>query len=72
MRSTAPAWDTALRAGTESIVCDLATEVAFAQALCTRADVVLEGFRPGIAARIGIGPDDIRHGRLLLDHRVRH
>ena len=23
-----------------------------------RADVVLEGFRPGIAARLGIGPDD--------------
>ncbi|HJS48888.1 MAG TPA: CaiB/BaiF CoA-transferase family protein [Gaiellaceae bacterium] len=59
MRSTAPAWDTALRAGTESVVCDLATEVAFAQALCARADVVLEGFRPGIAARIGIGPDDV-------------
>lgn len=59
MRSTAPAWDTALRVGTESIVCDLATDVAFAQALCAVADVVLEGFRPGIAARIGIGPDDV-------------
>jgi alpha-methylacyl-CoA racemase len=59
MRSTAPAWDTALRACTESVVCDLATDVTFAQALCSRADVVLEGFRPGIAARIGIGPDDV-------------
>lgn len=59
MRSTAPAWDTALRAGTESVVCDLATGVTFARALCARADVVLEGFRPGVAARIGIGPDDV-------------
>jgi alpha-methylacyl-CoA racemase len=59
MRSTAPAWDTALRVGTESVVCDLASDVTFAQALCARADVVLEGFRPGVAARIGIGPDDV-------------
>jgi crotonobetainyl-CoA:carnitine CoA-transferase CaiB-like acyl-CoA transferase len=59
MRSTAPAWDAALRAGTESVVCDLATDVALAQGLCAVADVVLEGFRPGIAARIGIGPDDV-------------
>ena len=59
MRSTAPAWDTALRAGTESVVCDLATDVTFARALCARADVVLESFRPGVATRIGIGPDDV-------------
>ena len=59
LRSTAPAWDSALRAGTESVVCDLATDVRFAQALCAVADVVLEGFRPGIAARIGIGPADV-------------
>ena len=59
MRRTAPAWDAALRAGTESVVCDLRTEPAFARALCTRADVVLEGFRPGVAARLGIGPDDV-------------
>ena len=24
-----------------------------------RADVVLEGFRPGVAARLGVGPDDV-------------
>jgi crotonobetainyl-CoA:carnitine CoA-transferase CaiB-like acyl-CoA transferase len=59
MRSTAPAWDTALRAGTESVVCDLVTDAAFARALCRTADVVLEGFRPGVAARIGIGPEDV-------------
>ncbi|HUG65270.1 MAG TPA: CaiB/BaiF CoA-transferase family protein [Gaiellaceae bacterium] len=59
MRPTATAWDTALRVGSESVVCDLPPEVAFAQALCARADVVLEGFRPGIAARLGVGPDDV-------------
>ena len=59
MRPTATAWDTALRAGSESVVCDLQPTRAFAQALCARADVVLEGFRPGVAARLGIGPDDV-------------
>lgn len=59
MRDTASAWDTALRAGTESVTCDLKTDVVLARALCERADVVLEGFRPGVAARLGIGPDDV-------------
>ena len=59
MRPTATAWDTALRAGSESVVCDLPGDAPFAQALCAKADVVLEGFRPGVAARLGIGPDDV-------------
>src|SRR5687767_9657753 len=59
MRSTATAWDTALRAGSESVVCDLPGDATFAQALCARADVVLEGFRPGVAARLGIGPTKV-------------
>ena len=59
MRPTATAWDTALRAGSESVVCDLPADADFAQALCARADVVLEGFRPGVAARLGVGPDDV-------------
>jgi alpha-methylacyl-CoA racemase len=59
MRQTAPAWDAALRAGVESVVCDLKAEPGFAQALGERADVVLESFRPGVAARLGIGPDDV-------------
>ncbi len=58
LRSTAPAWDAALRQGTESVVCDLKGDRAFARALCARADVVLEGFRPGVATRLGIGPAD--------------
>jgi alpha-methylacyl-CoA racemase len=60
MRPTATAWDRALRAGTESVVCDLKSDVALAQALCAEADVVLEGFRPGVAERIGIGPGNVR------------
>ena len=59
MRQAASAWDAALRAGTESVVCDLKEDAPFARALCARADVVLEGFRPGIADRLGIGPDDV-------------
>lgn len=59
MRPTATAWDTALRAGSESVICDLPAERCFAQALCARADVVLEGFRPGVAERLGVGPGDV-------------
>ncbi len=59
LRRTAPSWDAALRAGTESVVCDLRREVELAQALCARADVVLEGFRPGVASELGVGPDDL-------------
>jgi alpha-methylacyl-CoA racemase len=62
LRETAPAWDRALNAGKESVVCDLKSEagLALARALLARADVVLEGFRPGVAARLGVGPDDAR------------
>jgi crotonobetainyl-CoA:carnitine CoA-transferase CaiB-like acyl-CoA transferase len=62
LRDTAPAWHDALNAGKESVVCDLKSEggLALARALLARADVVLEGFRPGVAARLGVGPDDAR------------
>ena len=59
MRETAPAWDDALRAGTESVVCELPAELDFARALAGRADVVLESFRPGVAERLGIGRADL-------------
>jgi crotonobetainyl-CoA:carnitine CoA-transferase CaiB-like acyl-CoA transferase len=59
MRPTASAWDAALRVGSESVVCELPSDAAFARSLCARADVVLEGFRPGVASRLGIGPDDV-------------
>jgi len=59
MRHAAPAWDEALSGGKESVACDLKTEPALAHALLARADIVLEGFRPGVAARLGVGPDDV-------------
>ena len=59
LRSAAPGWHAALAADTESVVCDLHVDPALALALCTRADVVLEGFRPGVAARLGVGPEDV-------------
>jgi alpha-methylacyl-CoA racemase len=58
MRHTAPAWHDALNAGKESVVLELPAERELAQALLARADVVLESFRPGVAARLGVGPDD--------------
>jgi alpha-methylacyl-CoA racemase len=59
LRRSAPAWDAALRAGSESVVCDLRRDPRLALALCARADVVLEGFRPGVAATLGVGPNDV-------------
>jgi alpha-methylacyl-CoA racemase len=55
LRDIAPEWDAALNAGKESVVCDLKAEPEFGRALCSRADVVLEGFRPGVAERLGLG-----------------
>ena len=59
MRQVGPAWERALNAGKESVACDLKAEPELGRALCARADVVLEGFRPGVAARLGVGPDDV-------------
>jgi alpha-methylacyl-CoA racemase len=59
MRHVAPAWEAALNAGKESVACDLKADPELGRALCAAADVVLEGFRPGVAARLGIGPDDV-------------
>lgn len=45
--------------GRESLVMDLkapgAAEIVYR--LCARADILVEGFRPGVAERLGIGPD---------------
>jgi alpha-methylacyl-CoA racemase len=62
LRATTSAWHDALNAGKESVVCDLKSNAGLelARALLARADVVLEGFRPGVAARLGVGPDDAR------------
>ena len=58
MRATAEQWHDALNAGKESVVSDLPGDGDFARALLARADVAVESFRPGVAARLGIGPED--------------
>jgi crotonobetainyl-CoA:carnitine CoA-transferase CaiB-like acyl-CoA transferase len=57
LRAAAPGWEAALNAGKEAVVWDRVREPALGPDLCKRADVVLEGFRPGVAERLGIGPD---------------
>lgn len=59
MRAAAPGWFDALNAGKESVVCRLPDEADFARALLERADVALETFRPGVAARLCVGPADV-------------
>jgi crotonobetainyl-CoA:carnitine CoA-transferase CaiB-like acyl-CoA transferase len=62
MRHVSPAWEAALNSGKESVACDFKAEPELARALLARADVVLEGFRPGVAERLGVGPDDVPAG----------
>jgi alpha-methylacyl-CoA racemase len=59
LRDVAPGWDAALNAGKESVVWDLERDPELGRALCGRADVVLVGFRPGVAERLGIGAEDM-------------
>jgi len=59
LRSTAPAWDAALRAGKESLEVDLKEDPAPALELMREGDVVLESFRPRVASRLGIGPEAV-------------
>jgi crotonobetainyl-CoA:carnitine CoA-transferase CaiB-like acyl-CoA transferase len=59
MRHTAPEWHAELNGGKESVVVDLPREAELARSVLARADVVLESFRPGVAARLGIGPDAV-------------
>jgi alpha-methylacyl-CoA racemase len=59
VRDVAPDWDARLNAGKESVLCDLKTAPELGRALCARADVVVESFRPGVTARLGVGPDDV-------------
>jgi alpha-methylacyl-CoA racemase len=58
-----------LQRGKRSIVVDLkrGEGVEVVRALADRADVLLEGYRPGVAERLGLGPDDCsrRNPRLV-------
>ncbi|HEX4245899.1 MAG TPA: CoA transferase, partial [Acidimicrobiales bacterium] len=51
-----------INAGKRSIVLDLKDEADRARAieLAQQADVVVEGFRPGVMARLGFGDTDVR------------
>jgi crotonobetainyl-CoA:carnitine CoA-transferase CaiB-like acyl-CoA transferase len=58
MRASSAEWYEALTSGDERVECDLPGEAEAARALMARADVVVESFRPGVAARLGVGPDE--------------
>lgn len=47
--------------GRRSLTADLKTTegVALVRRLATEADILFEGFRPGVMERLGLGPDDI-------------
>jgi crotonobetainyl-CoA:carnitine CoA-transferase CaiB-like acyl-CoA transferase len=57
LRASAPDWHDELNAGKESLVVDLKEDATPALELLAHADVVLESFRPGVASRLGIGPE---------------
>src|SRR5437667_6782244 len=59
LRSVAPGWDAALNVGKESVVWDLERDPGLGPALAARADVILEGFRPGVADRLGVGASSL-------------
>jgi alpha-methylacyl-CoA racemase len=66
--SPTASWDV-LNRGRRSVAVDLKAPegLAIVHALVDRADAMLEGFRPGVAERLGVGPDDClaRNPRLV-------
>ncbi|MCU1604624.1 MAG: putative Alpha-methylacyl-CoA racemase (2-methylacyl-CoA racemase) (2-arylpropionyl-CoA epimerase) [Modestobacter sp.] len=54
--------------GKRSIALDLkdADDLAVVRALAARSDVLLEGFRPGVMERLGLGPEDLMAGHPAL------
>src|SRR5436190_10373391 len=57
LRDVSPEWDAALNGGKQSVLWDRERDPDLGRTLCSRADVVLEAFRPGVADRLGIGPE---------------
>jgi alpha-methylacyl-CoA racemase len=68
-RAGESAADAVTSRGKTSVVLDLKSPggVAFALAAIDRADVLIEGFRPGVMERLGLGPDAVlaRNSRLI-------
>jgi crotonobetainyl-CoA:carnitine CoA-transferase CaiB-like acyl-CoA transferase len=60
-RSTVPAYFRALNRGKRSVALDLKlpADRLLASGLVDDADVLVEGFRPGVMDRLGLGPDDV-------------
>lgn len=58
----------ALNSGKEHLVTDLKDpeDVRLVRRIAARADVVVEGWRPGVANRLGIGMDDLRRDNPTL------
>ncbi|QFZ78148.1 CoA transferase [Streptomyces fagopyri] len=58
----APGATDAVQRGRRSVFADLKETAGrtLVRALAARADVLIEGLRPGVAERLGIGPDDCR------------
>jgi alpha-methylacyl-CoA racemase len=58
-----------LNRGKRSVAVDLKSSggQALVLALCARADALIEGFRPGVMERLGLGPDEVlrRNPRLI-------
>jgi alpha-methylacyl-CoA racemase len=53
-------WDV-LNRSRPSVAVDLKSDAgrSLVLELCEQADVLIEGFRPGVAERLGVGPDDV-------------
>ena len=64
-----PRWSDTLLRGRRSVTLDLKTPggVDAAQRLAAKADVLTEGFRPGVMERLGLGPETLlaRHPKLV-------
>ncbi|MDN5913560.1 MAG: CoA transferase [Pseudonocardia sp.] len=58
-RPGAPEVHTILLRGRRVVEVDVRTDPIGAAALAATSDVVLEGFRPGVAERLGLGPDEV-------------
>lgn len=57
-----------INAGKQSVLVDLADEhdAALARRVACAVDVLVEGWRPGVAARLGLGYEDLRHANRRL------